>query len=59
MTSADLIEMLQEFEEEAGGPVQVHVLTRNGDQNLRFTLDQFDLNLDSNAYGSVVLIDLS
>jgi hypothetical protein len=59
MTSSDLIEMLQEFEEEAGGPVQVHVLMQNGDRNLRFTLDQFDLNLESNDTGSAVLIDLS
>lgn len=60
MTSSDLIEMLREYEEEAGGPVQVQVVVRQNNGHLnRFGLDQFDVTLDDQQSGQTVLFDLS
>lgn len=60
MTSSDLIELLREFEDEAGGPVQVQVQVRqNNGTDLRFVLDQFDVNLDGENEGRIVLLDLA
>lgn len=60
MTSSDLIEMLREFEEACGGPVRVQVqVRREGGHNERFTLDQFDVDLDGEYEARTVLIDIA
>lgn len=59
MTTDDLIELLQDYQAEAEGPVRVQVLVRSDDRNLRFDLDQYDVELKNDGSGQVVLIDLS
>lgn len=59
MTTDDLIELLQELQADAEGPVRVQVLVRSVDRNLRLDLDQYDVELKNDGTGQVVLIDLS
>ena len=59
MNTSDLIELLKDYEEEAGGPLRVDFLVRHKDNSHRGTLDQFDVEIDDSESGKSVLIDLS
>lgn len=60
MTTSELIELLKEFEAEAGEPVPVHVLVRvSQDRNERVSLSVFDFELITGSPSDSVLIDLS
>ena len=60
MNTTDLIVLLQELEQDAGGPVPVQVLVRiNESRNERYGLSEFDFELVPGVSGDAVLIDLS
>ena len=60
MNTSELIELLREYEAEAGEPVPVQVLVRvNENKNERVQLAEWDFEMVDNSAGSSVLIDLS
>lgn len=60
MNTSELIELLREYEAEAGEPVPVHVLVRvNESKNDRVQLSEWDFEMVDSSAGNSVLIDLS
>ncbi len=60
MNTSELIELLKEYEAEAGEPVPVHVLVRVSEsKNERVQISEWDFEMVDSSAGNSVLIDLS